>query len=135
MWKVTAVLVALLATMAFGDAFRPGGAPDEFRMAWKLVAIAYGLLPFAFLYPRLWHPHETPGYEVARTITDDGVHVEDGIECRFIPWEQIVRSRTSDAVGILYTRDATGAYVFLQRMFLSREDWLSFRELLRANTL
>ncbi len=135
MWKATAVLIALLATMTLGDAIRPGGDPGEFRMAWKFAAFAYGLLLFAFLYPRLWHPRESPGLEIEHMVTEDGVQVKDGTEPRFIPWEEIVRSRTSDAMGILYTRDAAGAYVFPQRMFLSREDWTSFCRILRAKTL
>lgn len=133
MWKTIAILVALIAGYAYWGTIMHGGNAEEGKTAWGLVSVALGVLGFAFLSPWIWRPAEAPGSEVARTATDNGIDFQDGVEPRFISWEQIARTRTSDRIAIVYTRSRRSpGCIFPRRLFGSQEDWCQFVELLRT---
>ena len=158
-WKILSLLFAGLAALIFVDTISrrhqklggiivdprqlEGSMPataDEEReqmgLAWCLVPTAVGLLAFAFLYPRrAWHPYEAMGSSVARTITSDGVEVNDSAAHAFIPWESVRCQAVAECLSVIYTRTVPTALIFPRRMFSNQDEWERFRRLVDTRVL
>ena len=131
----SAVVFFLLVAWIIADSVQAGD-PEVHDFGWLLAKIALAVVALAILAnKRPWSPYELPDQELQRTIDREGIEFATAHGSVRFDWEDVIRSKRSDEMVILYIRTNPAEFIFPRRLFSSDEDWERFRSWIEARTL
>ena len=131
----SAVVFFVLVAWIIADSVQAGD-PEIHDFGWLLARIALAVVALAILATkRPWAPREVPEQELQRTIDRDGIEIVVARGRVRFNWEDVIRSKRSDEMVILYVRTNPPEYIFPRRLFSSDGDWEKFRSWVEARTL
>lgn len=132
---VFAVVFVVLVAWIIVDSVQAGD-PEVYNFGGMLARIAFAVVTLAFLVSRRpWSPHEMPDQEVQRTIDREGIEFATVHRSGRLDWEDVIRSKHSNEMVILYTRARPAECIFPRRLFSTDEDWDKFLSWLETRTL
>ena len=82
-----------------------------------------------------WTPPEPAGSDIFRSITRTEVSTTTPQGNICFGWEEIIRSKRSDTLIILYVRTKPRVWIFPRRLFASDADWKQFAQWVELRTL